>query len=117
MSEGEAEPKPPPGPVGSALAAAGTVGTRVWDFVSRLGTLTKDQERHSRQFEQLTEQPFALAKDVQRMAARAEGIERRLDDRDKLIEAVTTLKVKEEIEKPRLAQQIGNGRDLSGGVI
>jgi uncharacterized protein (DUF342 family) len=95
------EPKHPPGKVGSALAAAGTVGTRLWDFVSRLATLTKEQERHSRQLEQLTEQLFALAKDVQRMAGRAEGIEKRLDDKDKMIEAIIALRINEAIEKLR----------------
>ncbi|MGD0109068.1 MAG: hypothetical protein ABSC06_34295 [Rhodopila sp.] len=35
VSEGQ-EPKDAPGRIGSALAAAGTVGTRLWDFVSRL---------------------------------------------------------------------------------
>jgi chromosome segregation ATPase len=97
----EQEPKQPPGRIGSALASAGTVGTRVSDFVSRLATLTKEQERHSRQLEQITEQLFALAKDVQRMAGRAEGIEKRLDDKDKMVEAIIALKVLEAIEKLR----------------
>jgi hypothetical protein len=92
LSERE-EPKQPPGRVGSALAAAGTVGTRLWDFVSRLATLTKDQERHNRQLEQMTEQLLALAKDVQRMAGRSDGIEKRFDDRDKMIEAIIALKM------------------------
>jgi uncharacterized protein (DUF342 family) len=95
------EDQPPPGRIGSALASAGTVGTRLWDFVSRLATLTKEQERHSRQLEQLTEQLFALAKDVQRMAGRAEGLEKRLDDKDKMVEAIIALKISEGIEKLR----------------
>jgi uncharacterized protein (DUF342 family) len=93
------------------MAAAGNVGTRIWDFLARLATLTKEQERHSRQLEQLTEQLFALAKDVHRMAGRAESIEKRFDDKDKLVEAVTALKVKEEIEKLRSELKENQGRN------
>ena len=86
---------------GSALASAGTVGTRVWDFISRLATLTKEQERHSQRLNEITKQVFELAKDVQRIAGKLDGIEKRFDDRDKLVEAVIALRIKEEIDKLR----------------
>lgn len=44
---------------------------------------------------------LTLAKDVQRMAGRADGIEKRFDDKDKLVEAIIALRIKEEIEKLR----------------
>jgi hypothetical protein len=87
--------------VGSALAAAGTVGTRAWDWISRLVTLTKEQERHSHRLDKLTEQGFELAKDVQRIAGKLEGIEKRFDDKDKYVEALIALRIKEEIDKLR----------------
>ena len=49
----------------------------------------------------MTEQLLALAKDVQRMAGRFDGIEKRFDDRDKMIEAIIALKMHEAIEKLR----------------
>ena len=61
----------------------------------------QNQERHNRQLEQMTEQLLALAKDVQRMAGRSDGIEKRFDDRDKMIEAIIALKMQEAIEKLR----------------
>jgi hypothetical protein len=80
----------------------------VWDFISRLATLTKEQERHTRQLEQMLEQLVALAKDVQRMAGRAEGIEKRLDDKDKMVQTLIDLsaekqrnELREAIEKLR----------------
>lgn len=84
------------------MAAAGTVGTRIWDFIARLATLSKEQERHNRLLEQLTEQLFALAKDVKRMAGRMDGFEKRFDDKDKLVEMTIALRVNEAVDKLRV---------------
>jgi uncharacterized protein (DUF342 family) len=95
------KPQRLPERVGSALAAAGTVGTRAWDFISRLATLTKEQERHSQRLDKLTDQMVELAKDVQRIAGKLDGIEKRFDDKDKYVEAVIALRIKEEIDRLR----------------
>jgi hypothetical protein len=95
------EPQKLPDRGGSALASPGAIGTRIWDWFSRLATLTKEQERHSQRLDKITEQVFELAKDVQRIAGRLDGIEKRLDDKDKLVEAVIALRIKEEIDKLR----------------
>ena len=94
-------PQEAPGRAGLALAAAGTVGTRVWEFISRLAMLGDEQKRHDRQLLLLTEQVFAVAKDIKRIAGRLDGYEKRLDDKDKMVEAIIALKVNEAIKKLR----------------
>ena len=67
------------------LASAGTLGTRVWDFLSQLATLTGEQERHSRQLDKLSDQIVALGKTVERIMGKLEGIENRFNEKDAIV--------------------------------
>lgn len=104
-------PLPAPEPTErSEITSAGTVATRIWDAVKRLATITeylraleKEDARIQGQLLELTKIVLGLSNDVHDMIGQMKGIERRLEDRDKLVEATITLRIKEEIKKLRSA--------------
>jgi len=84
--------------------AAGTVGTRVWDFISRLATLTHEQRRQSQDLEKLQNQVAALALEVREMKGKLDQIEKRFDDKDAAVKATIAL----EVEKLRAELKRGS---------
>jgi len=101
-------PPVPEAPKQPDIALAGSVATRVWDAVKRLATITehlraldKEDARMHSQLLELSRVVFDLARDVREMIGQMKGIEKRLEDRDRLVEATIILRIKEEMEKVR----------------
>jgi chromosome segregation ATPase len=95
-----AEPKPP-GEGGRLVVSAGTIGTRIWDFISRLATLSADQRRQTAQLDKLNDQVAALARRLEQLSGQHDSIEKRLDDKDKLTAAQIELAIARLQEKLR----------------
>ena len=96
-------PEPPKQP---EAAPAGTLAIRVWDAIRKLATITehlrtleKEDARIQSQLLELTKIVLGLSNDVHDMLGQMKGIEKRLEDKDKLVEATIRLQIKEEVEK------------------
>jgi len=96
--------EPPPGPVSSG----GTIATRVWDAVRKLAaitehlrTLEKEDVRQQAQLLELTRIVLGLSNDVHELLGQMRSMEKRLDDREKLLEATLRLRIAEEFQKLR----------------
>jgi hypothetical protein len=70
-------------------------------ITEHLKTLEKEDARFQTQILELSRTVFDLTKDVRDMIGQMKGIEKRLDDKDKLIEATITLQIMKEAEKLR----------------
>jgi hypothetical protein len=99
-------PPAPEPPKPAEGAPAGTIATRVWDAVKKLATITeylraleKEDARIQAQLLEVTKLVLALSNGVHDMLGQMKGIEKRLEDKDKLIEATIRLRVTEEVEK------------------
>jgi hypothetical protein len=89
-------------------APAGTLATRIWDVAKKLATITerflaleKEDARNRAQLLELSRTVLELTKEVHEMTGQMRGIEKRLEDKDKLVEATIKLRVMEEVEKLR----------------
>jgi hypothetical protein len=98
-------PEPPKQP---EAALAGTVATRIWDAVKKLATITehlqtleREDVRIQSQLLELSRTVFDLTKDVRDMIGQMKGIEKRLEDKDKLVEMTIKARIMEEVEKLR----------------
>jgi septal ring factor EnvC (AmiA/AmiB activator) len=98
-----AEPAKPP-----EVVVAGTVATRVWDAVKNLATISenlktleREDTRIQGQLLELSRTVLELTKDVRDMIGQMKGIEKRLEDKDKLIEMTIRARIMEEFEKLR----------------
>jgi chromosome segregation ATPase len=87
-------------------AISGTIATRIWDAVKKLATITehlqtleREDTRIQSQLLEVSRTVFDLSKDVHDLLGQMKGIEKRLDDKDKLVEATIKLRIKEELEK------------------
>jgi chromosome segregation ATPase len=100
---------PPPEPPKQLEAApAGTIATRMWDAVKKLATITellltleREDARIQAQLLELSRTVFDLSKDVHDVLGQMKGIEKRLEDKDKLIEATIKLRIMEEVKELR----------------
>jgi predicted nucleic acid-binding Zn-ribbon protein len=99
-------PSEPPRPALSPVV--GTVATRLWDAIRKLATITehlrtleKEDTRTQSQLLELTRNVAELSRDVRDMIGQMRGIEKRLEDKDRLIEATIKLRILEEVEKLR----------------
>jgi len=95
-------PQPP------EVVLAGTVATRVWDAVKNLATISehlqtleREDTRIQSQLLELSRVVLELTKDVRDMIGQMKGIEKRLDDKDKLVEMTIRVRIMEEFEKLR----------------
>jgi predicted RNase H-like nuclease (RuvC/YqgF family) len=82
------------------------LAARVWDAVRAIATVTenlrtleKEDARLQAQVAELGRITLELVKDVHAFAGEMKSIEKRLDDKDKLVEAIVALKVREEIDR------------------
>ena len=101
-------PTPEP-PTQREIALTGTIATRVWDAVKKLATITEHLERLEKedariqsQLLELSRTVFDLTKDVRDMIGQMKGIEKRLEDKDRLVEATIKIRIMEEVEKLRV---------------
>lgn len=95
----------PPVPASQA-AEPGSVASRLWDATRRLITITdhrraleKEDTRLQVQVQELSRLVLDLVKEVREISGQMKGIEKRLEDKDKMVEAVIKLRVAEEVEK------------------
>ena len=100
-------PEPPRPPEG-VNPGGGTIATRVWDAVKKLAaitehlrTLEKEDARIQLQLLEPTRIVLGLSNDVHDLLGQMRGIEKRLEDRDKLVDAMIKVRIMEEIEKLR----------------
>jgi len=98
-------PESPPPP---QVPSGGTVAARVWDAVRRLAaiaehlrTLEREDARIQSQLLELTRIVLGLSNDVHDMLGQMKSIEKRFDDKDKLLEATIRLRITEEMQKVR----------------
>ena len=98
-------PEPPRQPT---VPPGGTVATRVWDAVRRLAaiaehlrTLEKEDARIQSQLLELTRIVLGLSNDVHDMLGQMKSIEKRFEDKDRLLEATIRLRIAEEMQKIR----------------
>lgn len=89
-------------------SSGGTVATRIWDAVRRLAAMTEQlrtlekEDAHLRaQLTELARIVVGLSNDVHEILGQMKAIERRFDDRDKLVEATMRLRLAEEMQKLR----------------
>jgi hypothetical protein len=87
---------------------AGTIATRVWDAVKNLATISehlktleREDTRIQAQLLELSRIVLELTRDVRDMIGQMKGIEKRLEDKDKLIEMTIRARIMEEFEKRR----------------
>ena len=80
----------------------------MWDAVRRLAaiaehlrTLEREDARIQSQLLELTRIVLGLSNDVHDMLGQMKSIEKRFDDKDKLLEATIRLRIAEEIQKIR----------------
>jgi len=95
-------------PVEVPTPPAGSVAVRIWDAAKtlitiseQLKTLEKEDGRIQTQILELGRAMLGLVKDVHEMSGQLKNIEKRLDDKDKMLDAVIKLKILEEFEKRR----------------
>lgn len=97
----------PPPPV-RLLATSVGLGSRVWDGFKAMATLSdsvRRLEEGNRRIQAamvaLGRDMVELAKDVHDLAGQMKGIEKRLEDKDRLVEATVKLRIMEELQKLR----------------
>jgi len=93
------------------------VAVRVWDVTKKLITITdhmktleKEDIRAQGQILELSRTVLDLVKEVRGISGQMKGIEKRIDDKDKMIDAIVKLRIMEEIGKVQLdtKQEIDN---------
>jgi predicted nucleic acid-binding Zn-ribbon protein len=96
-------------PVEVSTPPAGSVALRIWDAAKTLITISeqlkaleKEDGRIQTQILELGRAMLGLVKDVHEMSGQLKSIEKRLDDKDKMLEAVIKLKIIEEFQKIRM---------------
>lgn len=101
-------PPAPEAPQPPQQSSAGTLAARVWDAVRRLAlisehlrTLEKEDARIQSQLLEVSKIVLALSNDVHELLGQMKAIEKRFDDKDKLVEATIQLRVAEEMQKIR----------------
>jgi hypothetical protein len=84
----------------------GGVASRLWDGFRRLAVISelfkgleKETARNQAQTLELSRIVLELSKEVRELSGMMKGIEKRLEDKDKLIEAVIKLRITEEMAK------------------
>jgi hypothetical protein len=70
-------------------------------ITEHLQTLEKEDARIQSQLLELSRTVFDLTKDVRDMIGQMKGIEKRLEDKDKLVETTIKIRIMEEIKKLR----------------
>jgi hypothetical protein len=90
------------------VPSGGTVAPRVWDAVRRLAaitehlrTLEKEDARIQSQLLELSRIVLGPSNDVHDMLGQMKSIEKRFDDKDRLLEATIRLRIAEEMQKIR----------------
>lgn len=71
----------------------------IFTITDQIARLSKEQERTQNQVAELTKVMFSLNKDVATISGQMLGIEKRLEDREKLMEMTIAVRVREEVEK------------------
>jgi hypothetical protein len=111
-------PEPPREP---QTSSGGTVAARVWDAVRRLAaiaehlrTLEKEDARLQSQLFELGRIVLGLSNDVHEMLGQMKAIEKRFDDKDRLLEATIRLRIAEEMQKIRV-ELLGQETRKDGG--
>jgi predicted nucleic acid-binding Zn-ribbon protein len=101
-------PLPPtPEPPGQPDASpGGTAAARIWDAVRKLAaiaehfrTLEREDARLQSQLLELTRIVLGLSNDVHEVLGQMKAIEKRFDDRDRLLEATIKLRITEDVQK------------------
>jgi hypothetical protein len=99
-------PDPQPQPLQPAEGLPpGSVVARTWDWTKKLITVTdhlkaleKEDGRLQAQTQELGRIVLDLVKEVRELSGQMKGIEKRLDDKDKMVEAIVKLRVMEEMK-------------------
>lgn len=101
-------PSEPNAPRPPQTGAGGTIATRMWDAVRRLAAiaehlraLEKEDARIQSQLLEISKIVLGLSNDVHELLGEMRSIEKRLDDKDKLLEATIRLRIAEEMQKIR----------------
>ena len=83
------------------------MATRIWDAVRRLAIAEylrapeKEDARIQSQLPELTRIASPLSNDVHELLGQMKSIEKRLDDKDRLLEATVRMRIDEEMQKIR----------------
>lgn len=84
----------------------GAISVRLWEATKNLITISdhlkileKEDSRLQGQVEELGRNVLELVKEVHDLAGQMKGIEKRFDDKDKMIEAIIRVKIAEEIKE------------------
>jgi chromosome segregation ATPase len=100
MSEITPAPSPGPPPKRSGPVYGGGLAARVWDAVKKLAaaseylrSLEKEDARIQSQIAELSRNMLELFKEVRDLSGQMKGIEKRLEDKDKLVEATVKLRI------------------------
>ena len=71
----------------------------VFTISDQMARLAKEDERSQAQILELGRMMYALGKDVATIGGQLAGIEKRLEDREKMLEATLALRVRDEVER------------------
>jgi hypothetical protein len=93
-SSPESQPHSVPSP---GIPSAESIVARTWDWTKRLITITdhlktlkKEDGRLQAQTQELGRIGLDLVKEVRELSGQMKGIEKRLDDKDKMVDAVSS---------------------------
>jgi predicted nucleic acid-binding Zn-ribbon protein len=101
MSPPEDPPRPP-----QRSGPSESIALRLWEATKKLITITdhlklleKEDDRIRDQVTELGRAVLDLVKEVRELSGQMKGIEKRFDDKDKMIDALIKMRVSEEVEK------------------
>jgi chromosome segregation ATPase len=94
--------KTEPAPERNEGVSTGSVASRLWDatrklitITDHLSTLEREDARMQNQLSELSRLTLELVKDVREISGQLKGIEKRLDDKDKMVEAIIQVRIME----------------------
>lgn len=96
---GAEPPKPLEASTAGILGRIAETSKLIFTVSDQMARLAKEDERSQNQILELTKLVFSLSKDVAGLAGQMQGIEKRLEDREKTMEAMIALRVRDEVER------------------
>jgi hypothetical protein len=99
LPPGAEPPKPVEPSSAGILARIAETSKLIFTVSDQMARLAKEDERSQNQIFELTKLVFALSKDTASLTGQMQNIEKRLEDREKLMEMTIAVRIRDEVEK------------------